>query len=229
MHPWIRHFFYTRACLKTTWKLRIGVLVVVILTATATRGFWTASIGRSLVCARDVAPSDLILLENFDPNYILFERAAELEKAGLAPRTLVPVRAARDPAVANLIFSGFAEIMARYARLDAWDVLPIQEIEPIRLNAAVQIRKRLDRDHVRSVIVVTGGFQSRRTFLVYGSVLNEAGILLRCDPVFGQTKPEHWTATWHGMQEVAEEFVKLQYYRFWVLPFVARRMSSGGA
>ena len=229
MRAWTRHFFYTRACLKTTWTLRIGVLVAVILTMTVTRELWTASIGRGLVCARDVAPSDLILLENFDPHFILFERAAELEKAGLAPRTLVPVQASRDPAVASPIFSGFAEIMARYARLGTWDVLPIQEIEPVRLNAAVQIRKRLDRDHVRSVIVVTGGFQSRRTFLVYSRVLNEAGILLRCDPVFGQTTPEHWTATWHGIQEVAEEFVKLQYYRWWVLPFVARRTSSGGA
>jgi hypothetical protein len=228
MRPWMRHFFYTRACLKTTWKLRVGVFIVVILTATATRDFWTASIGRSLVCARDVAPSDLILLENFDPNYILFEHAAELEKAGLAPRTLVPVRASRDPAVASPIFSGFAEIMARYARLNTWDVVPIQEIEPIRLNAALQIRERLDRDHVRSVILVAGGFQSRRTFLVYRSVLNDAGIQLRCDPVFGQTKPEHWTATWHGMQEVAEEFVKLQYYRLYVLPFTARGSSSGG-
>ena len=29
------------------------------------------------------------------------------------------------------------------------------------------------------------------------------------------------TETWHGTQEVALEFVMLQYYRFYVLPFVS--------
>src|SRR5687767_2081966 len=129
MRDWGRHFFYTRVCLKTTWKFRLGMLVLVILTMAATREFWLASIGRSLVCARDGAPSDVILIDNLDPTSVHFERAAPLDKAGLAPRALVPVQAAPDPALAKPIFKDFAEIMAKYARLDAWDVVPIQEIE----------------------------------------------------------------------------------------------------
>src|SRR5256885_17019156 len=88
-----RHFFYTKESIKTTWKLRVATLVFVILTGVLTRGLWVSQIGRSLVCAEDLAPSDAILVENLDPNYLLFERAAALEKVGLAPRTLGPVQA----------------------------------------------------------------------------------------------------------------------------------------
>lgn len=223
---WRRHFFYTKTSIKTTWKLRIGVLIVLIITVALTRDLWVGQIGRSLVCARDVAPSDVILVENFDPEYLLFERAAALEKAGLAPRTLVPVHASPDPAVLNLVSKGIAELMARQARIGAWEMFPIGEMEPITLNAAFQIRDHLARQQVKSVIVVTAGFRSRRAMLVYRAVLGDAGMRVRCEPVIGRTTPERWMGTWHGILGVSEEFLKLQYYRFYVIPFLSRR---GGA
>ena len=229
MVGWRRHLFYTKQCVRTTWKLRLGVLVVATLALAATSRIWTSAIARSLVCAQDVGPSDLVLVENFDPSYVLFERAAALQKAGLAPRTLVLVQVSQAPGVANPIFRGIAEIMARQARLETWEVLPIQEIEPISLNAAAQIRDHLARERVKSLIVVTRGFRSRRSALIYTNVLHDAGMEVRCDPVFGRATPEHWTATWHGMQEITEEFLKLQYYRFYVLPFLAHRSSNGRA
>jgi hypothetical protein len=222
MRTWWRHFFYEKKSIRTTWKVRIGLLVVVIVTGVLTRGFWTTQIGRSLVCARDAAPSDVILIENFDPNYLLFERAAALEKAGLAPRSLVPVQIFPQPPVINPISKGIAEVMARQARIGVWGVIPIEEIEPIRLNAAVQIRDHLMRQQVKSLIIVSSGFNSHRSSLTYRAVLGNGGIEVRCDPVFGRTTPERWTETWHGIQEVAEEFLKLQYYRFYVLPFRSR-------
>ena len=216
---------YSRECVKTTWKLRLAVLVVAALILASTSRIWTNAIARSLVCGQDIAPSDLILVENFDAIYVLFERAAALEKAGLAPRTLVTVQASQRPGVANPIFSGIAEVMAKEARLEVWEMLPIREIEPISLNAAAQIRDHLARERVKSLIVVTSGFRSRRSALIYTKILHDTGIQLRCDPVFGPTTPERWTATWHGMQEITEEFLKLQYYRFYVFPFLSRPSS----
>ena len=58
------------------------------------------AIGRSLVCDASLAPSDAILVENFDPDYLLFERARQLRRAGLAARVLVPVptdRGSQEP------------------------------------------------------------------------------------------------------------------------------------
>jgi hypothetical protein len=219
MPAWRRHLFYTKKCVKTTWKLRVGLLVAVVLTGALTRELWIGTIGWSLVCMRDIAPSDVILVENFDPDYLLFERAAELEKAGRAQRVLVPVQASPDPMVANLVSKGVAELMAQQARIGAWEMVPIREAEPISLNAAFQIREHLVREHVKSLIVVAPGFRSRRSALVYRAVLGDGGTQVRCDPVFGRTGPQRWAETWHGVQSVGTEFLKLQYYRFYVLPF----------
>src|SRR2546425_7641579 len=222
MRAWRRHFFYTNESVKTTWTFRVATLVVVILTAVVTRGFWVPRIGRSLVCVEDLAPSDAILIENLTPNYLLFERAAALKRRGLAPRTLVPVEASSDPEVANAISKGIAELMARQARLAEWEIILIREAEPISLNTAAQIRDHLAGDHVKSLIVVTSGFRSRRSSLVYDAVLGDRGTQVHCAPVFGRATPERWAETSHGIQRVAEEFLKLQYYRFYVLPFMRR-------
>lgn len=214
------------ASMSTRWKLALAVLVVITAAMLAT-GFWAAPLGRSLVCAEDVAPSDAMLLENFDPNYLLFERAATLEKAKLAPTTLIPVEASPDVNVANPVSNGIAAVMARQARLSAWRTIPIVHTEPISLNAALQIRDRLVGEGIKSVIVVAPGFRSHRSSLVYRATLGAAGVKVRCVPVFGRTSPESWTRTWHGVQDVVEEFLKLQYYRFYVLPFLAPRAARG--
>jgi hypothetical protein len=214
---WQRHFFYRKESLKTTWKFRLALLVLLVLLVSVTGGFWISRIGQSLVCPEEIAPSDVILVENFDPQYLVFERAAALHKMGLAARVLVPVDASRDHEKADLVSQGITELMARIARLQDPELLPIQISEPISLNAAYQVRDFLTTKHLRSVIIVTDGFRSMRSSLVYHAVLDPAGIKVGCAPVFGQTTPQNWTKTWHGIQEVIEQLVKLLYYRFYVL------------
>lgn len=223
MQGWRRHFFYTTTSTKTTWKLRLGSVVILILTVVLTRSLWAGQIGRSLVCPEKLAPSDVILVEDFDTNYMVFKRAGELQRAGYASRALVHVSAGGDAAVADPVSQGIAEVMARQARLGSWDTIPVRTAEPITLNAARQVRDRLLREHVKSLIVVTAGFRSRRTSLVYHAVLRDADMRIHCAPVFSANAPNHWTARWHGIQEVAEESLKLQYYRFYVIPVLASR------
>lgn len=169
----------------------------------------------------DAVPSDALLLENFDPNYLVFEHAETLERRGLASWALVPVETSTDPQAPNAMSKDVAELMARRARVRSMRIIPIQHVEPISFNAALQILDYLRSQQIRSVIVVAPGFRSRRSQLVYGSVFGTAGIQVRCEPVFGRTTPEQWAGTWHGIQEVAQEFAKLQYYRVYVLPFRA--------
>lgn len=214
---WQRHFFYRKESLKTTWKFRLALLMLIVLLVSVTHGFWMSRIGQSLVCTEEIAPSDIILVENFDPHYLVFERAATLHKAGLAVRVLVPTDASRDPEQVNPVSQGITEVMARIARLQDPELLPIQISEPISLNAAYQVRDFLTTEHLRSVIIVTDGFRSQRSSLVYHAVLDPVGIKVGCVPVFGQTTPQNWTKTWHGIQDVTEQFLKLQYYRFYVL------------
>lgn len=215
--PWQRHFFYRKESIKTTWKCRLAFLMLVMLLMSVTRGFWMLRIGQSLVCTEEMSPSDVILVENFDPHYLAFERAAALHKAGFAARVLVPTAASHDPKRANAVSQGIAELMSQIARLQNPTILPIRIVEPVSLNAAYQIRDFLLKEHQRSVIVVTDGFRSKRSALVYHAVLEPAGIKVSCMPVFGERTPENWAVTWHGIEQVAEQLLKLQYYRFYAL------------
>jgi hypothetical protein len=214
---WQRHLFYRKEVWRTTWKLRLSIVFLAAVMLLLTKGFWIQRIGQSLVCDEQSSPSDALLVENFDPDYLVFERTVALQRAGIAPRILIPVQGKGDPETPSPVLEGFTEVMARVAHLDKMEIIPIVQTEPISLNTASQIRTFLTNEHVRSIVVVTPGFRSRRSYLIYNSVLAPAGITVRCVPVFGTRNTRNWTATWHGIQEVALQFGKLQYYRFYVL------------
>ena len=216
---WRRYFVYRTDRLKTTWLCRLAILAVVAIIVVGTAGLWVRPLARSLMCPEDVSRSDAILVENFDPTYVVFERAAALQRAGFAPLVFAPTEASReDPAVAAAVPLGITQFMANFARVANLRVIPTRDIEPISLNAAYQIRDVLVRERLTSVIVVAPAFRSKRSLLIYRSVLGPAGIRVHCAPTIGTNTPENWTRTWHGIQEVTEQFVKLQYYRFSVLP-----------
>jgi hypothetical protein len=216
---WTRHLVHRAERTRTTWKLRLGLLALFAVTLWLTSGWWTAAIAHSLVCDASVAPSDAILVENFDPDYLLFERARNLRRAGLAARVLVPVWVHPGTQQPNEVALGTAQLMARIARIGDIEVVPTREVEPITLNAARDLQQFLEQEHIRSVIVVTPLFRSRRSALVYAATLGRAGIAVRCEPVQRSGGVNGWTRSWHGIQEVVEQWLKLQYYRLYVLPF----------
>lgn len=214
---WQRQFFRRRESIRTTWKLRLAIVLLALLVVPVTRSFWSMRIGQSLTCTEKIGRSDIMLVDNIDPDYLLFERAATLHKAGLASRVLIPVQVSHDSERANSVAIGIAELMARVAQVHAPEIMPIRASEPISLNAAYQISDFLTREHLRAVIVITPGFRSKRSSLIYQAVLARAGITVYCVPVFVGAALEDWTHSWHGMQEVGDQFLKLQFYRFYVL------------
>src|SRR6516165_2454102 len=113
-----RLLFYRRVSLRTTGACLFFILLVVVVIASFTRGLWIPAIARSLVCSAAAGQSDAILVENFDPNYLVFEEAATLQQAGFSARVLVPVEVSRDdPHDASTVDRGIAELMARTARV----------------------------------------------------------------------------------------------------------------
>jgi uncharacterized SAM-binding protein YcdF (DUF218 family) len=214
---WHSHFFYRKQVLKTTWKFRLLFVLVLIAIFIVPHRFWAGQIGNSLVCKKQIEPSDALLLENFDLNYHVFERAAALQKAGVASRALVPSLVTVKPSGVLESSMRVTRLVAQTAKLETFDLIPVREIEPITQNAARQIRDFLKKENIKSVVFVTPGFRSRRSELVFDEELTAHGIRVGCSPVFANVNPENWTSTWHGMQQVIEQFFKLQYYRFYVL------------
>jgi hypothetical protein len=197
-------------------------VALLMLIAWPTRGWWSVAIAESLVCDADAAPSDAILVENFDIDYLTFETAARLRQAGVAPRVLVPVAADGDPLQPKGVQLGVSELLANLAHVGSIEVVPMREVEPISLNAAADVLEYIKRQDIRSVVVVSPLFRSKRSALVYEATLGAGGIAVGCEPVRGQQGEDTWTGSLHGIQNVVEQWAKLQYYRLYVLPFKAR-------
>ena len=75
-----------------------------------------------------------------------------------------------------------AELMGRTARVGEMTMIPIRETEPISLNTAYGVRDFLRKEGIQSVAVVAPAFRSRRSAMIYGTVLAPAGIAMRCVP-----------------------------------------------
>src|SRR5438094_10174428 len=105
--------------LSRPWRFVFGLLVVIMATTLTTR-FWTAQIARSLTCAESLAPSDAMLVEHFDPNYLIFEPAAALEQDSLAPLTLIPVETSHEVNVANTLTIRIPHVMTRHQPPRRW-------------------------------------------------------------------------------------------------------------
>jgi hypothetical protein len=194
------------------------VIVALCLGAYLTRQTWLRIGAESLVCESSDAPSDAILVDHVEHNYLLFERAQRLQARGLATTVLVPILGSESNDEPHSVSLGFVEVMCRIARVADCITFDAPSSEPISLNLARRSAAELQGRGVRSVLLVTSGFRSRRAFTVYSEVLGPRGISVRCQPVFGSRTPANWSGTWHGVQEVGLQFLKLWYYRLIVMP-----------
>lgn len=203
---------------RPPWKLRLFLALLVMAVPVATRGWWVSALGWSLVSDANIERPDIIIIENLDSNYLLFEKARNLKRDGISARVIVPVAAPdNDPVKPGLVAQGIADVMIRVARLDGVEIFPVRQIEPITLNLARQVGDYLRGSEVRTALILTSGFKSRRVHLIFSNVLGKAGIETYCLPVWGNHRPDNWAETWHGIQEVLLQHAKLAYYRLWVL------------
>jgi hypothetical protein len=198
------------------------LLMLLIYGVYRMRPVWILWVGQSLVCAETIGQSDLIVVENFDPDYLVYERAAAIHHAGFAARVLIPIHVSPEPGPLDAgpyaMAEGLAELTSRLVGIDDPEILPIRAIEPISLNAAYQLRDYLTREHLRSVIVVSPTFRSMRSYLVHQAVLAPVGITVHCVPDSRLETRENWTESWHDLEEITQQFLKLLFYRFYVLP-----------
>ena len=214
---WRRLFWRRREVVRPTWFLRWLVLLVVAIVLMALHRPVLTALGRSLVHQGPATASDAIVLENYDPDYLVFEMARDLRRDGLAPRVIVPCGTFGGPTNLNDVAEGFIEVMVRVSRMGEIELLPIDADEPYTLNTATAVAEYLAEQNISSVIVVSPLFRSRRSHLVYQTVLAPRDITLTCVPSRSIVQPDTWWKSTHGIQNVLLEFGKLWYYRLIVL------------
>lgn len=200
----------------------MALMAFTAATVWLTHGWWAAAIGRSLVCEPSLAAGEAIVIENFGTQYLLFERARDLRRAGLAHRVLIPTPVDLRTSRLNEVSKGFTEVMARISHLGNYELIPTREVEPISLNVARDVLRYLQRERIKSILVVSPLFRSNRSARIYSATLGQAGISVHCVPARQVYDLDTWVRTWHGIQEVAEQWLKLQYYRVAILPVSGR-------
>src|SRR5262249_25504146 len=121
---WSRHFVVRAERTRTTWQLRVGLVTFVLLVLWLLRGWWTVALASSLVCEANSAPSDALLVENFDSDYLIFKRAESLRQAGLAPRVLVPVETDSPIPELNAVALAIVDVMVKVSGLANADIVP---------------------------------------------------------------------------------------------------------
>lgn len=213
---------------KTTWVFKAASIITLALLVYLLEPVWAHAVAESLVCGQDghVERVDAILIDDFESDYLLFERARLLQESGLSSTVIAPVSVFADGSVSTVSVA-MVEVLARLARVTHVTTVPVSNLEPISLNSAFRIKRFVEENGVRSVMVVSPAFRSERSMMIYRAVLEPAGVLAHCAPVFSERSPDNWTRTWHGIQDVALQFAKLQYYRWYVMPFRFNELRGG--
>ena len=204
---------FGRSSLWRTSLVRVFVILGCALLVLGTRNGWAPPLGRTLVHQGSIVASDALLIDDFELDYSLFDRAGQLQRRGLATRVLVPVASGADAARPSPYAVPIVETMNKMAHLENVELIPYTEEEPISLNMAKELLPYLRQTQTRSVIVISPGFRSKRSYRVYDSVFRPAGIEVSCEPVLRKTTPQNWIKSWHGVQDFTLQFGKLWYYR----------------
>lgn len=217
---WTRYLITRKEVVKTTWVFKAASIITLALFGYLFEPVWAHAVAAGLVCGEDdhVDRVDAILIDDFESDYLLFERARHLQESGVSSTVFAPVNVFADGSVST-VSAAMVDVLARLARVKHVTTVPVSNREPISLNSAFRIKRFVEENGVRSVMVVSPAFRSERSMMIYRAVLEPAGVLVHCAPVFGGRSPDNWTRTWHGIQDVALQFAKLQYYRWYVLPF----------
>jgi hypothetical protein len=202
---------------RFAWKLFFCFFLTLLVASFLAHEYLLKSLAESLVFSGPVEESDVIIIENLDENYLLFERAARLQNAGYGSSIIVPLEIENGTDELDIVSRKTTEMMCQIAQISNPEIVPVRHKEPISIDVARQLVPILKAKKVNSVLVVASALRSRRTYLIYSSLLSPLEIRVFCSPVYGGARPDDWTQTWHSVEEVIEQFLKLQYYRWVVL------------
>ena len=75
---WSRYLRHRKQVVRTSWLLRGMVILGILVLLIATHQRVLTALGRSLVYRGPVAASDAIVLEHYDPDYLVFEKARDV-------------------------------------------------------------------------------------------------------------------------------------------------------
>ena len=83
---------------------------------------------------------------------------------------------------------------------------------PITLTAARGVLETIAKEDIKSAILLSQGFHTRRSYLIYQYVFMPSKIKIFPSACFNSYQLDHWWSQENGPRAFAGEFLKLTYY-----------------
>jgi uncharacterized SAM-binding protein YcdF (DUF218 family) len=199
-------------------RLRRIIITVLIFLAAWSGLAWVAA--KALIVQADLPQADALVVLSGSSNYMERTRAAaELFTAGRAPKIILTndneqggwsSAEQRNPLFEEL---EFAELVR--AGVPAEKIERLTGIVTSTYDEALQVRAIASAQGLRSIIVVTSAYHSRRALWTWRRVFQESGIAIGLSAApTGEQSPNPFSWWWHprGWSMVAGEYPKLIYY-----------------
>ncbi len=177
---------------------------------------WGAA--RFLMARSELVSADVLVLLSGAADYAERAReAAELWREQRAPRILVTNDGTRGPwsetQQRNLFFfeRSVAELQREGVPAESVYVLPTEVTSTFQ--EASEVKAYAEANRVRSVLVVTSAYHSRRALWTYRRVFTDSQIVIGLSSGQATVNPATWWLTISGWQTVPVEYVKLIYYQ----------------
>jgi len=84
--------------------------------------------------------------------------------------------------------------------------------DPITLTAARGALETISKEDVKSAILISPGFHTRRSYLIYQHLCNPLQIKIYPSACFNSYQLDHWWSQEGGLRDFAAEVLKLAYY-----------------
>ena len=84
--------------------------------------------------------------------------------------------------------------------------------DPITLTAARGALETISKEDVKSAILLSPGFHTRRSYLIYQHLCIPFQIKIFPSACFNSYQLDHWWSQEGGLRDFTEEFLKLAYY-----------------
>lgn len=204
-----------KGCLKVLLFTGITLLLLGLLAYTFRFQILT-SLADFLTVDDQLQPADVIFVLNGDIHTRPF-RAAELFEEGLAPQIVI-VKAENLPATEIGLFPDETEVNVNVMKkLGVPDenivvLAPDEDATSTRDEAGI-LRRYVDENDIKRVILVTSAFHTRRAQWIFEKELSGSGVILEvaAAPHWKFDETNWWTRE-KGLTTLFEEYIKLFYY-----------------
>jgi uncharacterized SAM-binding protein YcdF (DUF218 family) len=177
--------------------------------------------GRALVVSAPLERADAVVVLSGSSTYVeRTRRAARLLREGRAPKVILTNDATRGGYSAeedrNPLFVERAAAELRRAGVADGQIELVPEPVTSTYEEAARLRLYAESRGLRSLIVVTSGYHSRRALWTLGRAFEGSGVSVGLEPVEPgeQTpRPALWWLSPLGWKLVPGEYLKLAYYR----------------